>query len=313
MPKFTLPLKAVPGHARGAFQLWNLVRGLNIADLARLAEAPFHLALIGTEDHTRLLAARLALESPEPQDLGASGPPDLGAFVQSYRALPDVPSGSLTLDADALTGSETELAATLAGMAAAHPDLRISLARHVPAFRPAVSALLINESAKENAKMAMLSALPGVLPFTDLLLPATSLGDMILLTKNQGLLLLAIAAAYGKEVDLKARTRELLPVVGSAFGWRTAARQLLGLVPGGVGGRGQRRGRLRGDLHRRQIGVAVLFDGADAFRAALAADVPRGARAGRRPRPAAHRLGHKALSAQIARSAVDFGSRIRVY
>ncbi len=235
MPKFTLPLKAVPGHARGAFQLWNLVKGLNVADLARLAEAPFHLALIGTEDHTRLLAARLALESPEPQDLGASGPPDLGAFVQSYRALPDVPSGSLTLDADALTGSEAALAATLAGMAAAHPDLRISLARHVPAFRPAVSALLINESAKENAKMAMLSALPGVLPFTDLLLPATSLGDMILLTKNQGLLLLALAAAYGKEVDLKARTRELLPVLGSAFGWRTAARQLLGLVPGGVG------------------------------------------------------------------------------
>ena len=238
MPKFSLPnlpLKAVPGHARGAWQVWSLVKGLNIADLAQAADAPFHLALAGTDDNTRLLKARLALETAAPRDLGPSGPADIGAFVRSYRTLADVPSGSLTLDAEALTASETELAAALAGMAAAHPDLRISLARHVPAFRPAVATLLINDASKENAKLAMLSALPGIIPFTDFLLPATALGDMILLTKNQGFLLLSLAAAYGKEIDLKARSRELLPVVGSAFGWRTVARQLIGLVPGGVG------------------------------------------------------------------------------
>ena len=238
MPKFSLPnlpLKAVPGHARGAWQVWSLVKGLNIADLAQAAETPFHLALVGTGDHTRLLEARLALETAAPRDLGPNGPADIGAFVRSYQALTDVPSGSLTLDAEALTASETELATALAGMAAAHPELRVSLARHVPALRPAVATLLINEASKENAKLAMLSALPGVIPFTDFLLPATALGDMILLTKNQGFLLLSLAAAYGKEIDLKARTRELLPVVGSAFGWRTVARQLIGLVPGGVG------------------------------------------------------------------------------
>ena len=238
MPKFSLPnlpLKAVPGHARGAWQVWNLVKGLNIADLAEAAEMPFHLALTGTEDHTRLLAARLALETPEPRDLGPNGPANISAYVRSYPALTDVPPGSLALDAEALTASETELATTLAGIAAAHPELRVSLARHVPAFRPAVATLLINDASKENAKIAMLSALPGIIPFTDILLPATALGDMILLTKNQGFLLLSLAAAYGKEIDFKARTRELLPVVGSAFGWRTVARQLIGLVPGGIG------------------------------------------------------------------------------
>lgn len=235
---FSLPkiaLKAVPGHTRGAWQVWNLVKGLNISEIAEAAERPFHLALIGSADHVDLLMARLALESAAPRDLGPSGPVDISGFVQSYPSEADVPPDSLMLDAETLTASETELAATLAGMAAAHPDLRLSLARHVPAFRPAVSTLLINEAAKENAKLAMLSALPGIIPFTDFLLPATALGDMILLTKNQGLLLLSIAAAYGKEVDLKARTRELLPVAGSAFGWRLAARQLIGLVPGGVG------------------------------------------------------------------------------
>ncbi len=235
---FSLPnvgLKAVPAHARGAWQVWSLVKGLNVSEIAEAAERPFHLALVGSPDHTDLLAARLALESAVPRDLGPSGPVDISGFVQSYRTEADVPVDSLMLDADTLTASETDLGAALSGMAAAHPDLRLSLARHVPAFRPAVSLLLINEASKENAKLAMLSALPGIIPFTDFLLPATALGDIILLTKNQGLLLLSIAAAYGKEVDLKARTRELLPVAGSAFGWRMAARQLIGLVPGGVG------------------------------------------------------------------------------
>ena len=155
--------------------------------------------------------------------------------MSGYADAADVPPGSLTLEAEPLTASETELAEALVGIALAHPELRLSLARHVPAFRPAVVTLLINDAAKENARLALISALPGVIPFTDFLLPATALGDMVLLTKNQGLLLLSIAAAYGQEVDLRARTRELLPVVGSAFGWRTAARQLLGLVPGGIG------------------------------------------------------------------------------
>lgn len=238
MLKFSLPnlpLKGVPGHARSAWQVWNLVKGLNVANLAAAAEMPFHLALVGTEDHTKLLTARLALETAEPRDLGPNGPADVSAFVHPYRTPADVPAGSLMLDAETLTASETGLAANLAGIAAAHPELRVSLARHVPAFRPAVATLLINDASKENAKLAMLSALPGILPFTDILLPATALGDMILLTKNQGLLLLSLAAAYGKEIDLKARTRELLPVVGSAFGWRVVARQLIGLVPGGIG------------------------------------------------------------------------------
>ncbi len=116
-----------------------------------------------------------------------------------------------------------------------HPDLRLSLARHIPAFRPAVAAQLIADASWGNAKIAVVSALPGIIPFTDILLPATAVGDMILLTKNQALLLLRIAAAYGLPVDLKARMRELLPVVGGAFGWRALARELIGLVPGGIG------------------------------------------------------------------------------
>lgn len=238
MPKlpFAHPaLKAVPGQVGGALRLWTLVKSLQTQDIAEVAERPFHLALIGTEDHARLLMARLALESAAPRDLGPQGPADIRPYVARYADRSAAPPGSLVLDADALTSDEASLAAAVAKIAAEQPDLRLALARRVPAFRPAVVSLLIGEAARENARIALVSALPGIVPITGFLLPAAALGDMVLLTKNQILLLLRIAAAYGKDMDLRARTRELLPVVGSAFGWRAAARELIGLVPGGIG------------------------------------------------------------------------------
>ena len=235
LPAITSIFKKTPSQVQGAWRIWSLFKALNVSDVARAAEEPFHLALIGSEDHTDLLIARLALESAAPRDLGPNGPADIRAYVSRVATAAEVPPGSLSLEAEPLTNSDAELAGTLAAIVQAHPELRLSLARHVPAFRPAVVTQLISEASKENAKLALLSALPGVIPVTDFLLPATALGDMLLLTKNQGLLLVSIAAAYGREVDLRARTRELLPVVGSAFGWRAAARQLIGLVPGGIG------------------------------------------------------------------------------
>ena len=227
--------KKTPSQVQGAWRVWSVFKALNVSDIAEAAEKPFHLVLIGSEDHTNLLTARLALESAVPRDLGPSGPADIQAYVSRAATAADVPPDSLVLEAEPLTKSEAELAGALAAIVQAHPELRLSLARHVPAFRPAVVTQLIHESSKENAKLALLSALPGVIPVTDFLMPATALGDMLLLTKNQGLLLVSIAAAYGRDVDIRARTRELLPVVGSAFGWRAAARQLVGLVPGGIG------------------------------------------------------------------------------
>ena len=238
MPKFPFispNLAPIPGQVGTAWRFWSHFQSLNVAAIAEEAERPFHLALIGTNDQTALLAARLALESPTPRDLGENGPANILPYIGTYGEAAQAPQDSLVLDADPLTADESHLAQTLAKMVLARPELRLSLARHIPAFRPAVSAQLIGEASKNNARIALISALPGILPITAFLSPATALGDMIILTRNQIILLLKIAAVYGKEVDLRARTRELLPVVGSAFGWRAAARELVGLVPGGIG------------------------------------------------------------------------------
>ena len=258
LPTVTTLFKKVPSQAQGAWRVWSLFKSLNVSDIAEAAEKPFQIVLIGAEDQTNLLMARLALETAAPRDLGPSGPADIRTYVHTAATEEDASLGSLRLDAESLTASETGLAVTLAEIVRAHPELRLSLARHVPAFRPAVVTQLINDASKENAKLALLSALPGVIPVTDFLLPATALGDMVLLTKNQGLLLLSIAAAYGRDVDLRARTRELLPVVGSAFGWRAAARQLVGPRPRRHRPRGQRRNGICRNVHGRPGGGGVL-------------------------------------------------------
>jgi uncharacterized protein (DUF697 family) len=216
------------------WRIWKEISKGAIGEITEEASRPFQLALVGTPDQTRLLAARLALESPQPHNL-PDGPADITSHTLHSCAAPPEQEGIMALDADFLTENETRLAQALAQIVLDHADLRLALACHIPAFRPAVSAQLIQEAALQNAKIAVISALPGVIPFTDIFLPLTAAGDVVALTRNQVVLLLKIAAAYGRDVDLRARVRELLPVVGSAFGWRALARELLGLVPGGIG------------------------------------------------------------------------------
>jgi uncharacterized protein (DUF697 family) len=229
MPK--LPWKLTRTHASGLVRLWKEVHSVSVSEIAQEAERPIRLTLTGSQERMDRLAMRLSREAPTPKE-GAPAPADIRPFL-SVQA--DASTESLRLDSDALADDETLLAQALAQIAVAHPELSLSLARHIPAFRPAVVTRLINDWSWTNAKIATLSALPGVLPFTSIVLPLAAVGDTLLLTKNQGLMLLRIAAAYGLPVDLRARTRELIPVVGSAFGWRALARELVGLVPGGIG------------------------------------------------------------------------------
>lgn len=232
MPK--LPAALSPAGIPAALRFWNHVKNFSTAQIAAEAERPFTLALVGTDDETALLAHRLSLETPVPRD-SAHGPANVRPFLSFHAQTGDVPADHLWLDAATAMRDEGTLAAALAQMVVARPDLRLSLARHIPAFRPAVATQLINEVSWDNARLATLSALPGIIPFTDILLPATAIGDTILLTKNQAMLLLQIAAAYGLPVDIRARSKELLPIVAGAFGWRSLVREALGIVPAGIG------------------------------------------------------------------------------
>jgi len=221
------------GFVGGALQFLKSVRSFSEADIRKEAERHFVLGIVGSEEQADLLIDRLSRETAG--KTSPAGPPDIRPYIGVYSNAEEAPIVSLVLRADEVAGSETLLAAELARIVVVHKDLRLALARAIPAFRPAVAGHIVSDVSWTNTKIAIVSALPGVVPMMGALLPATALGDMAILTRNQAEMLLRLAAAYGLPIDLKARMRELLPVVGSAFGWRAVAREVIGIVPGGIG------------------------------------------------------------------------------
>jgi uncharacterized protein (DUF697 family) len=105
----------------------------------------------------------------------------------------------------------------------------LSLARHLPAFRDAVSKALIDEVAFSNAAYSLGTGVFEVNPITGLPL---NIADMVILTKNQALLAYKIALAMGMNADFRSVMPQLAAVVGSGFVFRQLARGLIGLVPG---------------------------------------------------------------------------------
>ncbi len=108
-------------------------------------------------------------------------------------------------------------------------DLRIAAARKLPGLRDGVGRWLVGDVSFSNASFALTSGLPEMVPLLNIPLNAA---DMLVLTKNQALLVYKLALAFGAPPDFQAQMREVLPVIGSGFMWRQAARQLVGLIPG---------------------------------------------------------------------------------
>ena len=108
-------------------------------------------------------------------------------------------------------------------------ELRLAAARVVPGLRPAVASAIIGDTALSNATFALTSGIPEMIPLLNIPLNAA---DMVVLTKNQALMVYRLALAFGASGDFQAQMREIMPVLGGGFAWRQVARQLIGLVPG---------------------------------------------------------------------------------
>lgn len=107
-------------------------------------------------------------------------------------------------------------------------DLRIAAARKIPLLRDAVGRWLIGDVSFSNATYSFTSGIPEMIPFLSIPLNAA---DVLVLTKNQALLVYKLALAYGAPADFQAQITEVLPVIGAGFMWRQIARQLIGLIP----------------------------------------------------------------------------------
>jgi uncharacterized protein (DUF697 family) len=116
-------------------------------------------------------------------------------------------------------------------------DLALPLARQFPFFRKPVVEDIIQSVSRENALFAITTALPNVVPSL-IEIPwvfGEFASDTLFLTANQVRMAFAIGAAAGREIGMSHQKAEIFSLAAGAFGWRTLARELVGLIPLGQG------------------------------------------------------------------------------
>lgn len=152
---------------------------------------------------------------------GVASPGDLGAPRQEFAHARIVMLSEL----ETPTAAETLATALLERLPG---ELHLAAARRLPGLRPNVARDTISSVAFTNASYALASALPEQVPILSVPFAAA---DILVLTKNQAMMVYRLALAHGAPPEFQARIREVLPVVGGAFAWRQIARSLIGLVP----------------------------------------------------------------------------------
>ena len=126
--------------------------------------------------------------------------------------------------------------ATVDLVLARRPDLAVPLAIHALPFRQEVSRRMVKKIARENALFALATAVPDIIPF--LTLPwavGEFASDTAVLTANQIRLAFLLAAANDRDVGYREQRAEIGTIILGAFGWRSLARELVGMIPWGGG------------------------------------------------------------------------------
>jgi uncharacterized protein (DUF697 family) len=252
-------------------QFWRITRELDIQGLRESFEHPISVRVLGSELATADRIARLIDPDPYAGEISTGVLSDPGReqadlFVAAIgntqldhdarRALSDLsvsdrpllvvqiePLNSVLLlgvpeervvELYALTPDDEAREKLFAALVRAAPEIALPLARRHPLVREAVAEHLIRDTSRVNAQFAALSSLPANIPLIGGLVG--DVADMLVLTKNQVLLLFKLAGLYGRDLELgRQLIAEVLPVVGSAFMWRSAARSLVGFLPSLLG------------------------------------------------------------------------------
>ncbi len=232
-------------NARLAADFWKRVRSISVSEIAREAERPLSVAVVGPPEARAAAIARL--REPDTSEATTVARPS-SPLLQEYGDTQLLPGGEITYDVILhVAGDRGEVTGTgpvysvdelggwdqaLDRIIADRPELALALGRSFPAFRGRVAQQIIQQTAATNAQFTLLTGIASAVPIADLIgLPASALSDIVILTKNQILMCLRLAAVYGLEVQPRRRLKELGPILANAFGWRTVARTVLGQIP----------------------------------------------------------------------------------
>ena len=208
------PLQLIP--LAGAAERGSSMAGADMALFAVDAHAPLSPAQVASFGRLEALTIPFAIVLLNGDQL-----PDGEAFRS-----PLIRSRTVMIaDPQALDAADRLATAVLARLPS---ELHLAAARRLPGLRPIVARDLIGSVSFTNATYALASGLPEQIPIVSVPFAAA---DIIVLTKNQAILVYRLALAYGAPPDFQGRIREVIPVVGGAFLWRQAARSLIGLIP----------------------------------------------------------------------------------
>jgi uncharacterized protein (DUF697 family) len=251
--------------------LWRVVRDIDLTALRAAAHARFTVSLVSEtgEDASRLQSLLSAgLPTPHPWiETAAATPaslanlsntslagliisraarlsPALESALQRFAALgrPVItlivgdpsPGASIVAPGErgrvVVTALDAGAIDKLAGLLVdlVGDDAQLALAAQLPALRRTVFARTIERTSRANASFALTTGLAESVP---ILTAPLNLGDIVILTKNQLMMCYRIALAAGREGEPRALMGEILGVLGGGVLFRTAARELVGLIP----------------------------------------------------------------------------------
>jgi len=224
---------------QGLVHVRKALNALNPKQVREMSERPVRVALhaASQESYARMESFFLKELSPGRRRESALllsrapiGQPASAAALAVYDEGVIAPAGALIFHPDR-TDQLVEKALQK------HEDLAIALARSFHPFRRPFVEQVINKTAKENALFSLATALPDVIPSL-IELPwaiAEFASDTAFLTMNQIRMAFLIAAASDREIGYREQKSEIATVIGSAFGWRALARQVVSKVPFGGG------------------------------------------------------------------------------
>jgi uncharacterized protein (DUF697 family) len=236
------------GAIGGARQLISLLRGMSLDAIEESVRQPPLILFVSDAPDAAAIAGELTGVRGMPSiHISASG--DVPKSLELYDMIvvhnPDSNADFLRLRKSAgrmghlvfdtgPTVDQASLEALRGRIASSLGDEAVALGRWYPAFRAAATDAIVSDTSNRNAQFALLSNVPSIVPVVGGIVAAGA--DTIVLTKNQLTMAIQIAAIYGKPLsDRKQIIRDLVPVIGGGFLWRTIAREGASFLPFAAG------------------------------------------------------------------------------
>lgn len=210
----------------------DVVREMSLADIRRNAEQPPNVVVVADDAESAATIAHglFGTDTAEHVQVVAPGDPRIPLADVVILATPGVVEAVGEVVDVARSGGAVDVQGTQTKLAELPSEVAIALARLHPSLRPVVARHIISSTSRANAQFALVSSASTAVPVIGNLVAAGA--DVIVLTKNQLLMVYKLAAVHGRDLDSRsALLLEMAPVIGAGLGWRALARAAVSLLP----------------------------------------------------------------------------------